>query len=74
MNNCNLALKGRNTLALTGHNTLAMKGRNIIKTLPHHLVTATDVGLVHAAFQGESSRNNTANVVGRDETAAVEVG
>ena len=39
--------------------------------LPHHLITAADVGLVHAAFEGESSRNYATNVVGGDEAAAV---
>jgi hypothetical protein len=90
MNNCNLALKGRNTLALKGRNTLAPKGRyplapkgryplalkgqNIIKTLPHQLITATDIRMINTAFEQESSRYEFTQIVGSDETAAVEVG
>jgi len=44
-------------------------GENI--HLPHQLITAADVGLVYAAFQGESSGNDATNVVGSDEAAAV---
>ena len=44
-------------------------GENI--HLPHHLITPAYVGLVHAAFKGESSGNYAANVVGSDEAAAV---
>ena len=39
--------------------------------LPHHLITPADVGLVHAAFQGESSGNYATNVIGSNEAATV---
>ena len=47
----------------------AHPGENI--HLPHHLITPANIGLVHAAFEGESSRNYATNVVGSDEAAAV---
>jgi hypothetical protein len=44
-------------------------GENI--HLPHHLITPADVGLVHAAFEGESSGNYATNVVRSNEAATV---